>query len=182
MKKLLFIPLAALAISCGGESSADTAMDDLFENYESSDGINDIYDYNDALLAEVTFIQDEFEKVNNLDDLDGPADEFILEVNKSMEIIETAENNLAEIEPYGSGGKAFLDAVKNYVTVSEKYMTLYLDYSEVMAIPDEEWTSEQIDDFIAAFEPVDEEYLAAYDKISSTQETYASMNGTSVED
>ncbi len=192
MKKLFLIPLAATyMISCGsdnGHSSSDItdAIEDMDLEHAADmvveDGANDIYEYNDALLSEVTLVEVEFTKLNDLDKQDIPAKEYEAEVEKSMEVIDHAQKNLTNIEPFGSGGEDFLDAVKGYMTESRKLMRLYFDYAADFEIPDEEWTDERYTAYVEDFEPAFEAYSKAYDNINAKQEIFASMNGTSVEE
>ena len=183
MKKLLFIPLAAtLALtSCGG---GEDAIEELQHEAEmvAEDGANDIFEYNDALLSEVTLIEVEFAKIYDLDEQDIPADEFASEVEKSLKVVADVRKNLSNIDAYGAGGEGFLQAVKDYAAESKIVMELYLDYSDLLAIPDVDWSDDELNDFIDVFEPAENAHGDAYDNISTQQDVFASMNGTSVEE
>lgn len=182
MKKLYILPIAfgMLLASCG---SGETTLEELQHDAEAvvEDGAGDIYEFNDALLSEVTLIEVEFAKIYDLDEQDVPMEEFSSEAEKSLEVIAGVKKNLADMEPYGSGA-GFLNAVRDYADESEKVMNLYYDYSELLSIPDADWTDEQLDEFLDVFEPAEEAHSDAYDNISAEQDIFASMNGTSVEE
>lgn len=169
----------ALLLSCGSstvEDLQDTA-DTVIE-----DGTNDIFEYNDALLSEVTIIDVEFVKIADLDEQDVTKHEFEKEALKSLDIISNVQENLTKIEPFGSGADDFLQAVKEFAFESEKLMKLYLGYAEQLSIPDEEWSDQDIDDFLEIFEPAELAYDDAYNNINDKQGIYASKNGTFVEE
>jgi len=182
MKKLYILPVAfgMLLVSC---SSGETTIEDLQHEAEAvaEDGANDIYEFNDALLSEVTLIEVEFAKIYDLDEQDVSEEEFSSEAKKSLEVIAGVQDNLEKMEPYGSG-KGFLDAVRDYADQSETVMNLYYDYSKLLSIPDVDWTDDQLDEFLEVFEPAEEAHSDAYDEIGTEQEIFASMNGTSVEE
>ena len=185
MKKLYFIPLSLLfaTTSCGDGNHENTIEGLQNEaNMVIEDGANDIYEYNDALLAEMTLIEVEFVKVADIDEQDIAEEEFIREVEKSLDIIAQVQSNLEQIEPYGSGGEGFLTAVKEFAAESEILMKLYLGYSEQLSIPDAEWSEDDIDEFLEIFEPAELAYDDAYNNINDKQSFFASMNGTSVEE
>tara|TARA_B100000809_G_C15064534_1_gene503686 strand:- start:362 stop:958 length:597 start_codon:yes stop_codon:yes gene_type:complete len=182
MKNLYILPLAfsILLTSCG---SNESAIEELQHEAEMvvENGADDIYEFNDALLSEMTIIEVEFAKIYDLDDQNVSEEEFSSEAKKSLDVIDGVQENLAKIEPYGSG-KGFLDAVVDYANQSETVMNLYLDYSKLLSIPDLDWSDEQLDEFIEVFEPAEKAHSDTYDRIGSEQDTFANLNGTSVED
>lgn len=186
MKKLLYIGIfTAFTISCGeNQETFENTADSLTHNAESvaEEGAENITEYNDALLAETTLLQIEFSKINDLDEQDVPEEEFILEANKSIESIHNIQETLNNIVPYGAGGEDFLQAVKDFAITSETYIKLYLEYSAIMPIPDDELTEEQINKYLEDFLPIDDAYSEAFNNISSKQEIFAQKNGAYVEE
>ena len=190
MKKLLItLPIFALFLSCQSNSSADSYGSEytagspvtLAEEQEKAkeleeDAVYSPVDYNDGLLAEITLVNVKFSAILDLDERDVPRPEMLKCIQESIAEADKVREALSKIEPFGVGGEKFKNAALDVVITAKPLFQLYLDFVDLLSVPDADWSTEDANRFDNEYSVVYQPYSDAYDSFVDTQDEYAAAN------
>jgi len=178
MKKLLLLPITALLLnSCDqGPKNGLEEQEGIAEKIESGQ-VYDYADYNDGLLAEATLVDVKLAMLEDLDQKDVSTEEMVAACGDAMAEYDRVIDALNNISPYGLNAEEFKQSVINYVKIVGRLFTMYSDYADLLAVPDEDWTVEDATMWDDTYNAIYEDYLNANDEIISVQEEYSKMNG-----
>lgn len=141
----------------------------------------DIFTFNDTLLSKIILVENEFIKINEVDETNPTKEQFIEEVEKSLAVLDSIKTIFTQTSVVGRGGDEFLASVITYTTECENYMHLYIDFSHLFIIPENEWSEIEINQFILAFEPAETKLNMAHNNIKISQDNFANLNNTVIE-
>lgn len=153
MKKFLLIPLSALAfLAC---NSSEESGEGTTENSGTEEVNSDLIvvtseaEYTDKHEIMVEDLYARFDELYELDNVDASMEEFNTEIAAFEKDIETAEAEMARIQPYGTDTKIFTDGVEGAMEGIRQNLEFFKANVSLLSRPDSEWSDEEMDNFIA---------------------------------
>lgn len=172
---IIFIIFIIITSSC-----SETINNKEFNSKEVVEEPLTIFEFNDLLVshfdrAEILML--EIWEMDNQDapeeDIKAKAEEYIIEINKSIE-------ETKNITPIGEGGEDYLKAYVEHMYSYQNIFNIFINYAYILATPDEEWDQQMGSEWMNNAEPVFAEYEITIKYLEEKQAYYAVHNNLDI--
>jgi hypothetical protein len=181
MKKtiLAFGILATTLVACETKENADDTKDKTVKTVEIS---KDSYlDFNDAIVMEISNVQAILTTLKELDAQDISEEEMVLAAAAAKEQAKVVKTNLQNIPPTGKGSEAYLAAAIDVVEATINVTQVYHDFASTLSIIEDEWSEQQIMEWMNMAEPPFMDYQDAFTLLGLMQQNYAAFQNLEIE-
>jgi hypothetical protein len=186
MKKTitLFAAATTLLVSCGSTDSPKNEFEEaqMKSEHLENGAVNDPIEFNDGLVAHIDMSEVHLAQLYDLDDQDVSGDEMEAAAKKIIDDLADRISGLEKVEAVGNIGDAFLEATIDQLKSTKALAKAYFDFSEDLAVPDEEWTDDMVESWEMATDPLYEQYDNTFDELENTQAAYAAKQDFQVVD
>ncbi len=139
-----------------------------------------IFEFNDILVSNFNNAELLMLEIWEMDNQDAPeedikskAEEYVIEINKILEQVQT-------INPVGIGGEAYLEAYIEHLQSYQNIFNIFINYSYILATPDEEWNQKMGEEWMNNAEPIFAAYEISIEKLEEKQANYAVQNNLDI--
>lgn len=181
MRKPLVVVFIAFSIFHTSCDQKEDETNETVETKQTEDTDEDtpgksVNQFNDEIVEHADIGNLHMAKLMDLDNQDVSSEEMTMAANEAISDITERINLLNSSKPVGYGGDEFLASAVDHLENVKAVAQVYIDFSDILMIPDGEWTEEMGTKWANLAEPIFADYEDSFEQLEIAQGNYASLN------